>query len=59
MSIFSNPTPDTNCYVKAEIERLVEAGVLQHIDFSECAALVVAVLKPNGKVRFRGKLFKF
>ena len=40
--------------VKAEIERLVEAGVLQHIDFSEYAAPIVAVSKPNGKVRICG-----
>ena len=59
MSIFSNPTPDTNCYVKAENEPLVEARVLQHIDFSEYAAPIIAVSKPNGKVRFRGELFKF
>jgi hypothetical protein len=40
--------------VKEELERLVSEGVLEHLDFSEYAAPIVAVSKPNGKVRICG-----
>ncbi|XP_067936946.1 uncharacterized protein [Watersipora subatra] len=37
--------------VKEELDRLVEAGVLENVDFSDYAAPIVAVSKPNGRVR--------
>ena len=40
--------------VKDELERLVEKDVLERINYSECAAPIVAVSKPNGAVRICG-----
>lgn len=43
---------------KEELDRLEQAGVLEHIDFSEWAAPIVVVTKPSGKVRICGDFKK-
>ena len=40
--------------VQDELDRLVDLGVLNKVDYSEWAALIVVVNKPNGKVRICG-----
>ena len=37
--------------VEAELDRLEREGVIQHVNYSEWAAPIVVVKKPNGKVR--------
>ena len=40
--------------VKEELERNVQAGIIEHIDTSIWAAPIVPVMKPNGKIRICG-----
>ena len=55
--VFSNARPVPFAIkqkVQDELKRLVDMGVLQKIDYSDWAAPIVVVNKPNGKVRICG-----
>ncbi|CAF5012865.1 unnamed protein product, partial [Rotaria socialis] len=54
---FFKPRPIPFAYltgVKEEIERNVNAGILERIDTSPWAAPIVPIKKPNGKIRICG-----
>ncbi|CAF3889578.1 unnamed protein product, partial [Rotaria sp. Silwood1] len=54
---FFKPRPIPFAYlegVKEEIQRNVEAGIIERIDTSSWAAPIVPVKKPNGKIRICG-----
>ncbi|XP_067947253.1 uncharacterized protein [Watersipora subatra] len=54
---FSKPrvVPFSRCQaVKEALDRLVKAGVLENVEFSDYAAPIVAVSKPNERVRICG-----
>ena len=40
--------------IEEEIKRLIDLGVIEKIDYSEWAAPIVPVKKPNGKIRICG-----
>ena len=40
--------------IEKELNRLVQQGVLEKIEYSEWAAPIVAVMKPDGNVRICG-----
>ena len=55
--VFSNARPVPFAIkqkVQDELKRLVDMAVLQKIDYSDWAAPIVVVNKPNGKVRIYG-----
>ena len=41
-------------HVKTELDRLESEGVIKRLDFSDWAAPIVCVSKPNGKIRICG-----
>ncbi|CAM1308578.1 Uncharacterised protein r2_g1856 [Pycnogonum litorale] len=40
--------------IESELDRLVSEGILEHVDYSEWAAPVVPVVKPDGSLRLCG-----
>lgn len=40
--------------VQAELDRLQTTGILEPITYSECAAPIVPVMKPDGNIRICG-----
>ena len=49
-----NPSLSTQGKIEAELERLQAAGIITPVDFSSYGAPIVAVRKPNGKIRICG-----